>query len=244
MSTEILFCGDVHGQLDHVVDTALRLRPMSVVLLGDIEAPAPLHTELAPIRDIVWWIAGNHDTDHPASWSNLVDSELADRRLDGRVVTLPDGTRLGGLGGVFRQEVWYPPAAASFDRYDDWLASRQSGWRKREAMYQSQRLKHRSTIFATDYLRLARCRADILVTHEAGASHRHGFAAIDELASALGVGSTFHGHQHDRLDYSVRWAELGFRAFGVGLRGICDRQGRVVVPGELDAQRADKRGVA
>jgi predicted phosphodiesterase len=241
LNAQILFCGDTHGQLRHVVDAALRLRPLAVVLLGDIESPRPLHVELEPIRDIVWWIAGNHDTDRAESWSHLVDSELADRRLDGRVVTLADGTRLAGLGGVFRQDIWYPPAPPRHESYDDWLASLQSGWRKRESMYQSQRLKHRSSIFHADYLRLAGQEADILVAHEAGASHPHGFAAIDELAAAMGAHTTFHGHQHDRLDYRADWPSLGFRAFGVGLRGISDRDGQVVLAGELDARRAGRK---
>lgn len=241
MKNDILFCGDVHGQLRDVVIAAKHLRPMAVVLLGDIESPRPLHIELEPIRDIVWWIAGNHDTDNPQSWSHLVDSELAHRRLDGRVVELPDGTRLSGLGGVFRGRIWYPPGEVEHPDYDAWLSTRQPGWAKREAMFASQRLKHRSSIFHSDYLALASQRADILATHEAGASHPNGFEAIDELASAMGVASTFHGHQHDRLDYSPRWAQLGFKAFGVGLRGITNREGQVITPGELDERRKDRQ---
>ena len=242
MNTQILFCGDTHGDLRRVVAVAERERPMAVVLLGDIEAPRPLHLELAPIRDLVWWIRGNHDTANPRHWSHLVDSELADRCIDGRVVTLADGTRLAGLGGVFRQSIWYPPGSALHDSYDAWLESLQSGWRKREAMYAAQRLNHRSSIFPADYLRLGNQRADILVTHEGG-SHPHGFDAINELAAAMGVHTTFHGHHHDRLDYSAKWPSLGFRAFGVGLRGISDRNGAVVVEGEQDAQRAGRREV-
>lgn len=243
MNTQVLFCGDTHGDLRHVLAAAERERPMAVVLLGDIESPRPLHLELAPIRDLVWWIRGNHDTDNSQHWSHLADSELADRCIDGRVVTLADGTRLAGLGGVFRQNIWYPPGSARHDSYEAWLESLQFGWRKRESLYAGQRLTHRSSIFPSDYLRLAAQRADILVTHEAGASHPYGFDAIDELAAAMVVHTAFHGHQHDRLDYGARWPSLGFRAFGVGLRGISDRNGVVVVPGELDAQRARWREV-
>lgn len=241
MSTNILFCGDTHGSLRHVVDTALKLKPMAVVLLGDIQSPRPLHEALAPIRDLVWWIHGNHDTDEPESWTHLCESELADRCIDGRVVTLADGTRLAGLGGVFRQTMWYPPAEPTHVSYDAWLESLQAGWRKRQTMYASQRLIHRSTIFPDAYLGLARQRADILVSHEAGGAHPHGFDAIDELAAAMGVQATFHGHQHDNLDYRGKWPSLGFQAYGVGLRGITDRTGAVVVPGEEDAKRAALR---
>ena len=240
MKTNILFCGDAHGQLQHVVEAALRLKPMAVVLLGDIESPRPLHIELAAIRELVWWISGNHDSDRAASYAHLFESELADRCIDGKVVTLPDGTRLAGLGGVFREKIWYPPSPARHESYDDWLKTLQRGWQKREAMYQMQRLTHRSSIFPGTYLRLAAQRADILVTHEAGGSHPNGFQAIDELAAAMEAHTTFHGHQHDRLAYAAKWPSLGFRAFGVGLRGISDRNGEVVVPGELDAQRAGR----
>lgn len=50
-----------------------------------------------------------------------------------------------------------------------------------------------------------------------------------------------HGHHDDRLDSSRRWAEQGFKCFGVGLRGItainADGDATVIVPGELDAKR-------
>ena len=81
-------------------------------------------------------------------------------------------------------------------------------------------------------------RADILVTHEAPSSHPHGFAAIDELANRLGATTSFHGRHHDRLDYSAQRTWLGFDAFGVGLRGITDQDGRVIRAGEVDAARA------
>ena len=239
-TTDILFCGDAHGRLEKIVEAALRRRPMAVVLLGDIESPRPLHLELAPIIDLVWWVCGNHDTDNARSWSHLVDSDMAERRLDGRVVTLPDGTRLAGLGGVFRQDAWYPPAEPRFASYDEWHASLRAGSPQREEINGTQRLKHRSTIFPAEYLALARQRADILVTHEAGASHPSGFDAIDELASAMGVHTTFHGHHHDRLEYSAQWEQLGFRCHGVGLRGISNRAGEVVVPGHLDAARMSR----
>jgi len=63
-----------------------------------------------------------------------MNSELADRCIDGRVVVLPDGTRLAGLGGVFREKVWAPPLLPAHASYDAWLESLQSGWQKRESM--------------------------------------------------------------------------------------------------------------
>lgn len=227
-----------------MLDAALRLQPMAVVLLGDIESPRPLHVELSPIKDKVWWITGNHDTDNSKSWSNLMNGELADRCLDGRVVTLPDGTRLAGLGGVFREKIWLPPAEPKFESYDAWLGSLQPGWNNRQGgkqpMFESELLKHCSTIFHDRYQELASLRAEILVTHEAPNFHRHGNEVLTLLALALDAKTTFHGHHHDRLDYSQSAADLGMAAFGVGLRGITGRDGRLIVAGELDQIRAHR----
>ena len=99
-------------------------------------------------------------------------------------------------------------------------------------------LIHHSTIFPVEYAELAKQRAEILVTHEAPSAHPHGFAAIDELARSLGVSTSFHGHHHDRLDYSAERMWLGFNAFGVGLRGITNPNGRVIRAGELDDVQA------
>jgi hypothetical protein len=45
----------------------------------------------------------------------------------------------------------------------------------------------------------------------------------------MGVRMTVHGHQHDNIDSSARWAEQGFESYGVGLRGVMvvDAQGQV-----------------
>ena len=79
--------------------------------------------------------------------------------------------------------------------------------------------------------------ADVLVTHEAPSCHPHGHASLDELGRCLGVRWAFHGHHHDQLDYSAMNDRLGFRAFGVGLRGITSLDGEVIVEGEDDNYR-------
>ena len=43
----VLYCGDPHGQLRHIAETAGRARASAVVLLDDIEPCGPLHEELA-----------------------------------------------------------------------------------------------------------------------------------------------------------------------------------------------------
>lgn len=233
---EILFCGDPHGDFRTIVQVALERKPLAVIVLGDLQAQRPLHDELAPIKELVWFIHGNHDTDSELDFVNLFDSGLADRNLHGRVVTLDDGTRIAGLGGIFREAVWRPPGPAAHASAKEHarLTPRQDRWR------QGPTRRHWSSIYPDTVDTLAALDADILVSHEAPSCHRHGFALIDDLARAMGVKASFHGHHHDRLDYSRQWQRLGFKAYGVGLNGISDREGQVLVPGELDFVRRQR----
>ena len=236
MST-IFFCGDVHGQFGHVIEAVQAHRPDAIVLLGDLQAKAPLEIELAAIlaQTEVWFIHGNHDTDSEADHDHLFGSALADRNLHGRVVSVA-GVRIAGLGGIFREQVWRPPESGNYASPQDFVARGGKGNRWRGGLP----LKHRSSIFPADCLNLSKLRADVLVTHEAPSGHPHGFVALDELARSLGVEKAFHGHHHDRLDYSAEQTRLGFKAFGVGLRGITDQDGQVIRPGELDNARAGR----
>ena len=78
MST-IWFCGDTHGSLEHIVEYVLVAHaggqaPAAVILLGDIDAPRPLHLEFDAIHGLtgIYWIPGNHDSDDNTAWTNLV----------------------------------------------------------------------------------------------------------------------------------------------------------------------------
>ena len=198
-----------------------------------MQAQRPLEIELAPILTSteIWFIHGNHDTDSEADHDHLFGSKLADRNLHGRVVEIA-GQRIAGLGGVFRGRVWAPPAAARFDSPQQYLAQCGKGNRWRGGLP----LTHRSTIFPVDFEKLQKQRADILVTHEAGSAHPHGFAAIDQLARSLGVRTSFHGHHHDQRDYSAERTRLGFDAFGVGFCGITDDTGAIIGAGDFDGR--------
>jgi len=236
-------------------------------IMGDY-AERSLDQELAAILDKteIWWIHGNHDTDQAQPYELLFASSLADRNLHGRAVEIA-GVRIAGLGGVFRGRIWYPPEAPLFQSFDDYFEQaehkrpRRLRQSKTQARLQScqqssgfsmattQEItdwshnavrKHRSSIFPADYERLFMERADVLVTHEAPGCHPHGYAALTELAQALGVRASFHGHQHDNLDYSAHQARLGFEAHGVGLRGISDLSGKVIVAGDLDHARTNR----
>ena len=251
MSTgPILYCGDPHGQFRHIVEAAGHTRPSAVILLGDMEPQRPMHIELEPLlkRGVpTWFIHGNHDADGDEVWARVWGSEMSDRNVHGRVVELPNGQRLAGLGGVFRQAVWYPSALAArggapaFRTRQEHAAAtpRQDRWGGN-----GPHRRHWGTIYPEELDKLAELRADILITHEAPGYHPNGFALLDTLAQSMGVTVTVHGHQHDRIDSSSRWEAQGFRSHGVGLRGITaiDVHGNaeVIVPGELDVDQAHR----
>lgn len=235
----ILFCGDPHGQFRHILRAADELHPSAVILLGDMESARPLHEELASISDKVWLIHGNHDTDSERTWTHLWGCELADRNIDGQVVTLPNGIRIAGLGGVFRESVWYPslPTSPKFRNREEHVAVTP----ELDRWHGGVQRKHWSTIYPDEVDQLSLLQADLLVTHEAPGYHNNGFEILDTLAESMGVKVTVHGHHHDNLDSSDRWSQQGFKSFGVGLRGITaidgDGNATVIVPGERDAQR-------
>jgi Icc-related predicted phosphoesterase len=239
-TNQIFFCGDVHGNFPSVILSVLVHRPAAVIFLGDLQAQRPLEQELAPIIAMteIWYIHGNHDTDSEADHDNLFLSALAGRNLHGRVVEIA-GKRIAGLGGIFRGEVWYPPGDALYDSHAELVRNEVN--RPTVKAYRKEReRKHKSTIFPDDYFALVGQRADILVTHEAPSCHPNGFAAIDDLASSLRVHTAFHGHQHDRLDYTPHRERVGFSAYGVGFCGITDQDGNVICIGDFDEQNEQR----
>lgn len=234
MGQRIFFCGDTHGNFGHIISAVQEYKPAAVVFLGDLQPRQPLEQELQVILGLteIWWIHGNHDTDSDADYDHLFGSGLADRNLHGRIVEIA-GLRIAGLGGVFRGQVWMPPGEVKHETPEAYTERCGKGNRWRGGLPR----KHHSSIFPADYARLVGEHADILVTHEAPSSHPHGFDAIDELARNLGVDRLFHGHHHDRADYSGHRERLRFEAFGVGFCGISDQGGLVVVAGQFDELR-------
>lgn len=214
----LLFCGDPHGQWQHITEAALETRARAVILLGDLEPARPLHIELEAIWDRVWFIHGNHDTDHPSHFANVWHPEVAPRNLHARVVQLPCGIRMAGLGGVFRGAVWYPKDAQKpkFSHREEHarVTPHPDRWQG------SVPLKHWSSIYPDEVAQLAAQHADILVTHEAPGYHPFGFTALDSLARRMGVRMAVHGHQHDCIDSSDQWDAQGFKSYGVELRGL------------------------
>lgn len=249
MTGPVLFCGDPHGKFRSIIDAAGHSKASAVVLLGDMEPRQPLHVEVAPLlaRQVpVCWIPGNHDADSDEMWMRVWGSDLEDRNVHGKVVELPNGLRLAGLGGVFRETVWHPSASAARggapayrSRLDHAKATpRQDRWAG------GTHRRHWGTIYPEELDRLADMRADVLITHEAPGYHPNGFPLLDALAQSMGAKILVHGHQHDALDSSGRWKEQGFSSYGVGLRGVSalwpDGRWEVIVKGELDDERAGR----
>ena len=249
---KLLFCGDPHGQIQFAVDGAIQSGADVLVLLGDIEPVCPLHVLVEPILASaikVLWIPGNHDADSDEMWFRVWGSDLAHANLHARVEELMDGTRIAGLGGVSREEVWHPtgasarrgePAFLSPSAHAD-ATPRQHRWRGT-----GPHRKHWGTIYPDQLNSLSDQRADILVTHEAPGYHPHGFDLLDDLARAMGAKVVIHGHHHDAIDSSARWHKQGFRSYGVGLRGLslldtATWSWSVVKAGDRDMERVDRR---
>lgn len=243
MTIMILFCGDPHGRFDHIVQAVDDTNAVAVVLLGDMEAPAPLSELLEPIRGRVWLIHGNHDTDTESSFNHLWLDDLAARNLDGKVETLPGCVRIAGLGGVFRESVWHPDPASQMAGKPVFRNAKEHAARtpRQDRCQGMQHRKHWSSIYPDVVDRLANMRADVIVTHEAPGYHPYGFEILDTLAQQMRAKVLIHGHQHDRLDSSARWEQQGFKSYGVGLRGISALNAagelEVIAPGELDEHR-------
>lgn len=51
----------------------------------------------------------------------------------------------------------------------------------------------------------------------------------------------FHGHQHDRLDYTAHCERMRFKAFGVGFCGITDQDGNIICVGDFDEYLAQQQ---
>lgn len=244
----ILMFGDIHGSTKHILPTVQDEKPCAIILLGDIEAQKPLHEELREVMKLteIYWIHGNHDTDTKANYTNLFESELANRNLHGRVVEI-GGLRVGGLGGIFSERVWFPvPATAdpihlNYEALEHYLNEQLRFKKISQEKHDHELFLHKTTIFYEDWLNLYGQQADILVTHEAPSCHPNGYEAIDALAQSMHVKYSFHGHHHDRLNYAKHEERLGFSAHGVGFRGVSDMYGGLIKIGTQDEARMTRQ---
>lgn len=196
----ILFAGDPHGNFDSIIRAVLQYSPEAVVMLGDYSLQQTLDVYLAPIADLtqIWWIHGNHDVATQTEYTHLFESGYSHNSLHLQVREVA-GLRIAGLGGIFMARNWYPPSRSNWHSREHWLQA-QSSAVKRLGMP----LKLWHSIWQHEVEQMqATIKADILVTHEAPSCHRYGFAAIDELAGAIGAKHIFHGHQHEYYNNKV-----------------------------------------
>jgi len=203
----ILFCGDPHGEFDHIIQRVQQAKPAAVIMLGDQCMSQPFEQTFAAILGStdIWFIHGNHDTDTVHYYDHLFTYH--DRNLHGRVIEI-DGLKIAGLGGIFRNQVWYPPEEPQHITKNDFMARCGKGNLWRGGLPR----KHRSSIFPEDIQSFDGLKADILVTHEAPSAHPHGFQAIDKLAKSLEAKFIIHGHHHDPFNYgSQNYMNIGLR---------------------------------
>jgi predicted phosphodiesterase len=214
----ILFAGDPHRNFSPIIRACLAHPPGTLVLLGDLDCQRPVAEIFAAITAVGWrvrWILGNHDCETETAYDNLA-GDFPEGDFGFRVADL-DGIRVAGLPGVFKPSIWYPRRDGGADRIDP------PRYRNRDAFLADPKtepwrgglpLWHRDSIFPDDLDRLSELRFDVLVSHEAPSSHRHGFAVIDQLAASGGARLIVHGHHHD--SYSATLPN-GIKVRGLGL---------------------------
>ena len=213
----ILFAGDPHRNFKPIIRACLAREPGTLVLLGDLDCPLPLREALAPVIAASWrvrWILGNHDCETETAYDNLVgddpDGDLGYQVSEFDGVRSPacqacSNPRCGIHAGRMARTRSTHRAFEIARRF--WRSNRAARvWRGGLPLW------HRDSIFPDDVARLADQRFDVLVTHEAPSSHRHGFTAIDDLAAAGGARLIVHGHHHN--SYSATLPN------GIAVRGL------------------------
>lgn len=197
---DVLFYGDPHGEWRPLLRACAEAQPAAVIILGDCDLVMPLRQQVRPLLDAgipVRWIPGNHDVD-TADWFDRLWTDFPEGNLHGKWAAL-GGMTIAGLGGIFKERIWYPRVADAVPNYPDrrsYLRQVKASERWRGGLP----LSARAAIFPEDAMALAKLRADILVTHEAPSSHRHGFVGIDAVATACRAKLVVHGHHHEGYD--------------------------------------------
>ena len=112
------------------------------------------------------------------------------------IFTAGRGADRRGLGGVFKEKVWYlrfEMARPTYRSQRDDLRHLPRGDRWRGGLP----LRARDAIFPADVEALRGCRADVLVTHEAPTCRQHGVVGIDIAAEACRARLVVHGYHHE-----------------------------------------------
>ena len=212
MSGGVVFYGDPHGEWRPLLRACAEERPDGVVLMGDCKLKARLMERIGAVFDTgvpIRWIPGNHDADKVAYHDNLW-GDYPQGNLHATWGKMGD-LIVGGLGGVFKERVWYP----RFGDAEPVHASRQACLRQLrhgDRWRGGLPLRLRDAIFPGDAAALAKLRVDVLATHEAPTSHKHGFVGIDAAAAACRARLVVHGHHHESY--------VGATASGIPVRGL------------------------
>ena len=201
---KVVFVGDPHGRVPDLINAIEQHHPdaRAVCMVGDFDLQHPLDTYIEHLAMPVLYIPGNHDYGRVEYHDRLFRSQIA-ANLDGRSWQI-EGLAIAGLGGHFVGKFWWPPEPPRYPSKAAYEATLNSV--KRSGIPESWRngmpLRASAAIWPEDLARLATQTADVLVTHEAPTTHRHGFAALDQLAEDLGARLIVHGHHHE--SYSDR----------------------------------------
>jgi predicted phosphodiesterase len=228
-SAPILFAGDPHRNFAPILRACAARPAGTLVLLGDCDCDRPLPELLAPALQAGWdvrWILGNRDTDTVAAYDALV-AVWPQGDLGSRVASV-HGVRIAGLGGVFKPRVWHPVECEPPQVHSRAALLRELP--QEECWRGGLPLRHRDTIFPEDFAALRGARFDVLVTHEAPSSHRHGFAAIDALAAQGGARWIVHGHHHQPYS-AVLPNGISVRGLGIAECWEFAAQAATAVPG-------------
>ncbi|TAL44578.1 MAG: metallophosphoesterase [Methylovulum sp.] len=222
----ILFAGDPHGNFSPLIAAVHKHRPEAVILLGDYDLDMPLEVCLQEIIGLteIWWIAGNHDFETPGKYKNLFHSALAGNGLHLKVIDIA-GLKIAGLGGIFLGRVWYPPQPPKWRNKQHYLCHQPTHTKPASAQSPELPLKYKSAIWHDEFEALKKLKADILVSHEAPGSHRHGFSVIGDLAAAMGAKYIFHGHLHENY---ARTIKHNIDVFGVANMAVTDLLGNIL----------------
>lgn len=215
----LLFFADAHGNFEELLDIAGQYPQSSIegiFLLGDQTPSRPLTEELASLGDALlhrtWFLLGNHDVENDLYLENHFC--LWEQHLHSRVVTV-GGLRIGGISGVFHEDVWLPPLLPRWRQRSTFAAHLCPTAPAKEV---SLPRAHWATLFPEDLPDpFAGQAVDILITHEATGTHRRGFAALDQAAQHSGASLVLHGHLHEDYDATLN---KGARVYGLGKQQI------------------------
>ena len=220
----ILFAGDPHGSLEHLYPFVEKEEHISLIILGDLQLKNSEELDRLAEHCDIWFIHGNHDSKTVAAYEALWGSHWQERNLHNRVVNI-EGVRIAGLGGVFRGQIWMPPNKPTFFDHIHYCqyCPPEKLWRGGVP------LRHRSSIFPSDFEALETQQADILICHEAPKPHPVGFRVINQLAEKMGIKHIFHGHHHDGFDYQNKKQKYPFKITNVPFRSLSDIHGNLLL---------------